>query len=239
MLDILAHNNWKRPVYFASTVPSDQFNGLDNYLYSEGLALRLLPLDPTKRGEEEQPINLNPMYDNIMNKFKWGNIKNAKYLDIQSADDISIFNNIFNSLTTGLIKAGRLEDAKKVMKRYDEVIATKIYGMRAAMGAATMAQNLYTLGETEKANQLIKKYADYIGKEVTYLGDVSKSKNRLVGQQPIQIGLFYGLMPMAKVAKQYNQTKLAQELENQLKSLFDKGGFAQYFGELPPDFMNM
>ena len=44
MFDILAHNNWKRPIYFASTVPSEQFNGLDNYLYSEGMALRLLPL---------------------------------------------------------------------------------------------------------------------------------------------------------------------------------------------------
>jgi hypothetical protein len=174
-----------------------------------------------------------------MNKFKWGNIKNAKYLDIQSADDISIFNNIFNNLTSGLIKAGRLEDAKKVMKRYDEVMPSKIYSMRASMGAATMAQNLYILGETEKANQLIKKYADYIGKEITYLGDVTKSKGRLVGQEPVQIGLFYGLMPMAKVAAQYNQPKLAKDLENQIKSLFSYGGFAQYFGELPPDFMKL
>ncbi|MGE6220989.1 glycosyltransferase family 117 protein [Nubsella zeaxanthinifaciens] len=240
MFDILAHNNWKRPIYFASTVPSDQFNGLDKYLYSEGLALRLLPLDPSKRDDsEEQPINLEPMYEHVMNKFKWGNIKNASYLDSQSADDISIFNNIFNSLTTGLIKAGRIEDAKKVMKRYDEVMPTKIYNIRAVMGVATMAQNLYILGETEKANQLIKKYADYVGKEITYLGDVSNSKKQLIGQRSIQIGLFYGLMPMAKVAAQYGQPKLAKELENQLKSLYNYGGFERYFGELPPDFMNM
>ncbi|RYG17145.1 MAG: DUF2723 domain-containing protein, partial [Chitinophagaceae bacterium] len=239
MFDILAHNNWKRPIYFASTVPSDQFNGLDNYLYTEGLALRLLPINPANRGEEEQPVNLEPMFDHVMNKFKWGNIKNAKYLDIQSADDMSIFNNIFNNLTTGLIKAGRLDDAKKVMKRYDEVMPTKIYGMRSAMSIAAMAQNLYTLGETEKANQLIKKYADYIGKEVTYLADVTKSKNNLVGQQPIQIGLFYGLMPMAKVAAQNQQPKLAADLEKQIKSLFAYGNFAQYFGELPPDFMKL
>ena len=61
----------------------------------------------------------------------------------------------------------------------------------------------------------------------------------MVGQQPVQIGLFYGLMPMAKVALQHNQPQLAKELENQIKSLFEHGGFAQYFGELPPDFMSL
>lgn len=99
------------------------------------------------------------------------------------------------------------------MKRYDEVMPTKIYGMRTAMSMPTMAQNFYTLGETTKANALIKKYADYIEKEITYLGDVSKSKNQLIGQERIQIGLFYGLMPMAKVAQQNQQTKLAADLE--------------------------
>jgi hypothetical protein len=28
MMDILAHNNWKRPIYFATTVPDDNLIGL-------------------------------------------------------------------------------------------------------------------------------------------------------------------------------------------------------------------
>jgi hypothetical protein len=44
MMDILAHNNWKRPIYFATTVPDDNLMGLGKYLYSEGFANRLLPL---------------------------------------------------------------------------------------------------------------------------------------------------------------------------------------------------
>ncbi len=47
MLDILAHNNWKRPIYFAITVPEDNFIGLKKYLYNEGFAYRLLPLTPS------------------------------------------------------------------------------------------------------------------------------------------------------------------------------------------------
>ncbi len=229
MLDILVHNNWKRPIYFASTVPSEQFIGLDNYLYSEGLALRLLPLqkDSLTR-EEENAINLNALYNNVINKFKFGNIKNAKYLDTQSSDDVSIFNNVFNSLITGLIKAGRLEDAKKAVKKYEEVMPEKIYGIRMVMAAAQMAQNLYTLGYTEKANAFIRKNVNFVKKEITYLADVTDSKKELTGVNNVQIGLIYGLGPLAQTAKKHNQTKLAAEIENEYNLLYAR--FGQYFG---------
>lgn len=228
MLDIIAHNNWKRPIYFCSTVPSEQFNGLDNYLYNEGLALRLLPLKPdTAANENSQAINLDPLYDHVMNKFKWGNIKNASYLDSQSTDDVSIFIRMFNDLTTGLIKAGRIDDAKKVMRKFDEVMPTKIFGLRSVMSAPQTAQNLYILGETNKANELIKKYATYVKKELTYLADVSKSKGTLTGTQNIQMGLFYGIEPMAKVAAQYKQNKLAADLGKEYNELFSR--FNQFF----------
>jgi pentatricopeptide repeat protein len=239
MLDILAHNNWKRPIYFCSTVPNEQYNGLDNYLYAEGLTLRLLPLKIDSANRGEQAINLQPMYDHIMNKFKWGNMKGASYLDSQSADDVSIFNNMFNSLITGLIQAGRFDDAKKVVAKYEEVMPTKIYGIRTVMGVSTMAQNLYILGYTDKANALIKKSQAYIEKELRYLGDVTKSKDQLVGQQNIQIGLFYGMLPMAKVAAQHQQTKLADDLVKSLRSLYTNGEFNHYMGELPEDLMKL
>ena len=231
MLDIIAHNNWKRPIYFCTTVPGEQYNGLDNYLYSEGLALRLLPLKPTNTEaitSGEQPVNLKPMYNHVMNKFKWGNIKNAGYLDAQSTDDVSIFNGLFNSLISALIAEGNLEDAKKVVRKYEEVMPNKIYSLRMVMGVPEMANNLYILGETQKANALIMKYTNYVEKELNYLADISKSKNQLIGDRNIRIGLAYGLEPMLKVAKQYKQTKTAAEVENKYNQLYSK--FAQFFG---------
>lgn len=232
MLDIIAHNNWKRPIYFCTTVPSEQFNGLDNYLYTEGLASRLLPLKHEQTAEEastgDLPINLKPMYAHVMNKFKWGNIKNASYLDSQSTDDVSIFNNLFNNLISGLIKEGNYTDAKKVVNKYNEVMPNKIYSLRMVMAVPEMANNFYILGETEKANNLIKAYTDYVDKELSYLADVSKHKNQLIGDRNIRIGLAYGLEPMAKVAKQYKQNKTAAYVNNKYNQLFSK--FEQFFG---------
>ncbi|WP_316816297.1 DUF2723 domain-containing protein [Pedobacter nyackensis] len=226
--DILVHNNWERPIYFASTVPSDQYNGLDNYLYNEGLALRLMPLKADTSANKPELINTPVLYKNVMDKFVWGNIKNAKYLDPQSADDISIFTNIFNNTISGLMRENKAEDAKKVVNRYFEVMPERFYGMRSMMGTYFMAENLYLLGDVKRANALIEKSAAYIQKELTYLADVSASKRRFIGGQNVQLGLSF-LNQMSKTAAQHQQTKLSESLNNQFQGL--EARFSQYFSQ--------
>jgi hypothetical protein len=226
MFDILVHNNWKRPIYFASTVPSDQYNGLDNYLYNEGLALRLMPLKVDTAASKSELINTPVLYNNVMNKFVWGNIKNAKYLDPQSSDDISIFANVFNNTISSLIKAGRTADAQKAVNRYYEVMPDRFYGMRSMMGSYFMAENLYLLNDTKRANALIEKSAVFIQKELTYLADVSQSKGTLVGTQNVQLGLSF-LNQMAKTTAENKQTKLSEQLMRQFEGLESR--FSVYF----------
>ncbi|MEJ2882878.1 glycosyltransferase family 117 protein [Pedobacter sp. GR22-6] len=225
MLDILAHNNWKRPIYFASTVPSDQYNGLDNYLYNEGLALRLIPLK-TDTATKTELINTPALYNNLMNKFVWGNVKNARYLDTQSSDDISIFTNVFNNAITGLLREGKTAEAKKVADRYFEVMPDRFYGLRSMMGVYFMAENLYYLNETKKANELIEKSAAYIKKELTYLADVSQSKNKFVGGQNVQLGMSF-LNQMARTTAEHKQTKLTESLNAEFAALESR--FSRYF----------
>lgn len=228
MFDILVHNNWKRPIYFASTVPSEQYNGLDNYLYNEGLAIRLMPLKIDSAAGKSDLVNTPVLYNNLMNKFKWGNVKNARYLDTQSSDDISIFTSMFNNAISGLVKEGKIEDAKKVANRYFEVMPDKFYGMRSMMGAYFMAENLYTLNDNKRANALIERSADYIQKELTYLADVSKSKNKFIGGQNVQLGMSF-LNQMAKITEANKETKLSQSLTKQFSEL--EGRFSQYFAQ--------
>ncbi|WP_285059098.1 DUF2723 domain-containing protein [Pedobacter ginsengisoli] len=226
MFDILVHNNWKRPVYFASTVPSEQYNGLDNYLYTEGLALRLRPLKVDTTLGRSDLINTPVLYNNLMNKFKWGNVKTANYLDTQSADDISIFTNLFNTAMSGLLKEGKIEDAKKVADRYFQVMPDRFYGMRSTMGAYFMSENLYAIGDVKRANQLIEKSAVYIKKELDYLADISESKNKFTGGQNVQLGMSF-LNQMANIAEKNKQTKLSKELTDEFNYL--EGRFSKYF----------
>ncbi len=232
MFDILAHNNWKRPIYFASTVPSEQYNGLDKYLYSEGLALRLLPFkaDTTSTDERPEQLNTPALYNNVMTKFKWGNMKTAKYLDPQSSDDTFIFTNIFSSLTNSLIKEGKIAEAKKVVDKYFEVMPDKFFGIRTVVVKFYMAENLYKLGETARANDILEKSGVYISKELNYLADISQSKG-LTGSQNIQTGLYY-LDRMIKTSKAAGQDKLSDKLQKTFNSL--EGRLSMFFPQQAP-----
>ncbi|WP_129718146.1 DUF2723 domain-containing protein [Pedobacter sp. SYP-B3415] len=229
MFDILAHNKWKRPIYFATTVPSEQFNGLDNYLYNEGLALRLMPFKPdTAAAERGELVNTDAMYNHVMNKFRWGNMTTAKYLDPQSSDDTFIMTSMFNNLISALIREGRTADALKAVAKYEQVIPKKFYSMNSVIGKYYMAENLYTLNQTNKANELVKATADFIKKELTYLADISQSKNSLTGSQNVQRGLYIFNM-MVQAAAKNNQTKLSTQLEKDFMALQSR--FAMYFSE--------
>ncbi|MBD3638081.1 MAG: DUF2723 domain-containing protein [Crocinitomicaceae bacterium] len=76
ILDMVAHFNWDRPIYFASSASSATYLGLTKYFYAEGLVYKLVPIEvkrnrnPNSLGE----INKPKMYDNLMNVFLWGNM---------------------------------------------------------------------------------------------------------------------------------------------------------------------
>ena len=78
VLDIIASNIHERPVYFAVTCRPDNMLGLQDYMQLEGLALKVVPV---KSKSERQystmgngRVNHEKIYDNIMNKWKWGNL---------------------------------------------------------------------------------------------------------------------------------------------------------------------
>jgi uncharacterized protein (DUF2164 family) len=84
------------------------------------------------------------------------------------------------------------------------------------------------LGETARANAMVEKCSDYIQKELTYLADVSESKNRFVGGQNVQLGMSF-LNQMAKTAAENKQTKLAERLGSEFKAFEVR--FGPYFGQ--------
>ncbi|MGV3707105.1 MAG: protein O-mannosyl-transferase family [Arcticibacter sp.] len=220
MFDILAHNDWKRPVYFAVTVPSSNYIGMDKYLYNEGFAYRLLPLkqpavDSTK--QEPELINADRMYDNMLNKFVWGNMKGAKYLDPETTRMIATIIKSFNTLAGKLYEEGRVEEAKKVLNRSLEVIPERNYLFYYILHRYYTADLLYKVGETEKANQLVKHTSNYISKELGYLGGLSGNRQRFA-MNDIQLGVSV-LNELLKITEANKQTALHAELQKLFTSL--------------------
>lgn len=219
LFDILVNNHWERPIYFAVTVPPDNFMGLDNYLYSEGFAYRLMPIKQDNSNPERPAEKVNPYaaYANTMDKFKWGNIHNAKYLDHESYGMINVIINNFNGLANSLLSIGKEEEARNAMNRLYDILPERIYTQRQALQRYLMGELLFKVGETEKGTTIFKANQKYISQYMDYYFTIANEKNNLESEN-IQLGL-YALHGMLETSKELGQQELATDLQNTFDQL--------------------
>lgn len=224
LIDILAHNDWKRPIYFAITVPSDNYIGLDNYLYNEGFAYRLLPLKPqvvdSASGDKPDLTNTDAMYTNMMTKFKWGNMKKASYLDPESLRMSFTIINHFNILAENLYKQGKIEEARKALLKCIEVVPDNNYSLNFTIRKFYMADLLYKVKEPARANELVINTADYIEDELNYLSAIAETKENL-NVREMQLGM-YVIGELVKLTAQNKQADLNKKLQAKYAAMDSK-----------------
>jgi tetratricopeptide (TPR) repeat protein len=125
VLDILAHNDWNRPIYFVTGYHNDAL-GLEEYFQLEGLAYRLVPIKSENRSWLDYGrIETDILYNNIMNKFVWGGANDEKVnIDYNHRRTITVVRARLNysRLARELVSEGRTEKAVEVLDRCLEVL---------------------------------------------------------------------------------------------------------------------
>jgi hypothetical protein len=231
ILDMLIHNNWERPIYFAFTVPNSNFLGLDNYLFNEGFALRLAPKVKGKiPGDsplgETEVVNTEEMYTNLMTKFDWGSIKTAPYLDPESQKMVFLSVNKFTELAKNLIFEGKIDSARKVIKRCTEVLPIRTtYDSNFALSKYEIVSLMYQLGLKKDATDLLKQSEALITQELDYHESITASKENLAGRD-IQLNLFV-LSQFVEMTKLYGEPALNKELDAKMKSYEGRFGMSR------------
>ena len=168
IMDIISTNKWVRPIYFSTTVPSTQYKGLEKYFVQEGLAYRLVPIK-TDKPEQGEFGMIDPvvMYDNMMNKFTWGNAGDPSvYLDENNKRMFSNFRRIFGNLGKELLLSGDTLKAVEVAHRGLEIVPSK--KLPYDFFITGIAEVLIRAGKTEEGEKLLndvikysKEYLDY------------------------------------------------------------------------------
>lgn len=219
LMDVLVHNQWKRPIYFAFTVPESERLGLDNYLVSEGFALRLMPVnaqgDPEVR---ERLVNTDASYDGIMHRFAWGNMNQTTYLDPTSRAMIGETIKIFSDTAEMLIAEGNIDAAKNIVNRATEVLPTKIHQADIAARYPPLVDQLYALGETEKAHTWVDRNLRFLEEQMAYYAAIAETKSLTQTEvMAIRTNLFT-LKQFSGSAEAHGQTAKRR----QLQTVFDK-----------------
>ena len=156
VIEMLKENNWERPVYFATTVGDRYYLGMKDkgYFETTGVAFQVLPLNTQKR----DGVNLDKMYDNMMNKFKYGNVSDTRvYLDENVLRMCRTNRMAFGQLIEGLVAAGDTVRAKNALEYCLQVLPETT--IRHDYFSITFADSYYKLGEPEKAELILEAIA--------------------------------------------------------------------------------
>ena len=125
VMDVIASNIYDRPIYFAVTCKNDKLLGLNDYMQMEGLGLKLIPVKtPSTRGLSiygSGRVDSDKAYDNIMNKWTWGNFDTQEtFIDESYAAEIQAMKIIMMRVSEQLLKEGKNDKAAELAKKFFE-----------------------------------------------------------------------------------------------------------------------
>lgn len=221
VIEMLRENNWERPIYFATTVGDNYYLGLNNNHHFEmtGLAYQVLPIDsPTG-------VNTDEMYDNMMNKFKYGNVNAPKiYIDENAMRMCKTHRISFIYLIDALLIEGDSVRAKKALEYADEMLPgnnvphNDYYSYK-------LAEFSYVLKDYERGDKIIN---NFMANELEYLNwYLSMPPNQLrssVGQIERRMSMLsYAL----RTLKDENRTELFDQYYSSYESILQKVSFLQ------------
>lgn len=136
ILNIIASNAWKRPIYFTS--PMGEL-GFSQYMRKDGMAYRLVPtVLPTPQqnwvieqafrqnglgGTSVKANNLDSMYKTMMNDFEFGGAgKKGVYFDEENRRHILAIRSLYGEAAGNMADAGRKDEAQKLIDKLESGI---------------------------------------------------------------------------------------------------------------------
>ena len=151
--EMLCRTNWERPMYVACTVGSDNYGSLGNNFVREGLADRITPFNTKESG---MTMDTERMYDNLMNKFRFGGLDNPDiYLDETVLRMCYTHRRLFATLAMQLMREGKEEKALEVVRYAKEVIPAETVRHNYMSGSMDLARVWLMHGEKQEAEGIV------------------------------------------------------------------------------------
>lgn len=216
ILDMIQANNWKRPIYFSTTVNTGDFMGLQPYFQLEGLAYRLLPCrnpsaDPRSDGYMAREIT----HRNMMTKFRFRALDNPNiFYDENNLRFPANMRDKLSQLAEAHLAAGDTARAREVVTKAfawmpDKAVPYDYY-------TPQFIAPLVALGERGKANEIM----DVMGQRAV------KSLNWYAAHDPQQL---FDIEQQVSLITLQNLMLAAQQIGDQQRAQQFQQLFGQYY----------
>lgn len=215
ILDILANNNWERPIYFDLSVIQTTSLKLENYLQNEGLAFRFVPIFS---GSYERAFDTDLLYGRLMEDFNWENFGDRNILiddNLHRTTEIIRIKRNFHNLSEALAREGKIDSAIQVLDRVYEIMPIDRY--YTSYNDVMLAIDYFNVDENNKATEILKVVANdgldkiefYLSLGSEYVGFYQRESNR-------EISIVREIL---SITQQFKMTELNNQLGEKLNTL--------------------
>jgi len=220
ILDLLANFNWERPIYFVSTAGESDL-GLSDYLQLDGFAWRLVPIKTTTEdfsliGRIEPDI----LYDNLVNKFSYGNMDNPDVLmDYYHLRTLSVLRlrNKFARLANEYSKQGNKAKALEVLHFAEKTLPVE--NVPHTIFSPALVDAYFNAGDNERAEQLALEILNHSKSKLYYYSDIKKTNKFASFGSEIQLELSI-MQELVKYGNDH-EAKYFSEAFMDFKELYD------------------
>ncbi|MCB2219938.1 MAG: DUF2723 domain-containing protein [Bacteroidetes bacterium] len=206
VLDLLANNNWERPVYFAITTGSSSYIGLEDYFQIEGLTYRLVPIKTTRFDAMIGSTRTDVMFDNLMHKYEFGNMNDPDvFLDETNVRMAMNMRNNFSRLAEALADEGKADSARQVIERCMEMVPNDKIPFNYF--SISFGETYFKIGDDERGreiyDQLITNLDEQLAFYFEFRGERAKAYETDKQQNMAMLNR------VIKVTEKYKQEELA------------------------------
>ena len=177
MLDIIANNDWKRPIYFTGgSYSDDEYIWMRDYLQLDGLAYKLVPIRTPI--DKDNPYDMGRIDSDLMYKivksWDWGNMDDPNiYHDPETRRNSIVFRGNLARLTETLINERKIQKAKDILDLATKRIPVSHFGYYFTV--EPFITGYYQVKENEKARKLFLEVAKKYQENIEYYLTLSAS----------------------------------------------------------------
>ncbi len=214
MLDILANNNWEKPIYFTGGAQADEeYIWLKDYLQLDGMSYRLVPIRTPNEGNffEMGRINTDVMYENVKN-WDWRNITDDNiYLDPETRKNSVSYRNNMERLSRALFQEDKLEKAIEILDISLEKMPVHKFGHYSML--ISYIDLYYGLNQQEKARKLTSELKIVLQEKLTYYSQFDEHEIESIFNEIERNILMYD--QLVKIAIRFDDEKYAVSIKDE------------------------
>ena len=224
MLDVIANNNWERPIYFSGgAFGDDDYIWMKEFLQLEGVVYKLVPIrTPIDEGNpfDMGRIDSDKMYDIVMD-WKWGNSGDPDiYHDVETRRNGITYRSNLARLADVLIQEEKFEKAERILDLAMEKMPVDKFEFYSLLEPFVMGY--YEIDSKEKAREVYKSVIKNYQEHLRYYSGLSYRQQEVLGDEIFSdLGRYRGLLDVLAIFEDEKYTMAEAEIFNGYLKLFN------------------